>query len=279
MLRSVLLVFFLLLLTACEDTNIPMMTDAAADAVKAITLDDASVSRLARLAAEDADGKHRVAPPDHPYDIRLRRLTAAHGAVEGRNFSYKAYLTKEVNAFALADGSIRVYGGLMDLMNDRELLFVLGHEIGHVVKEHVRKKVVMAYAASAVKKGLAAQENEVGTIAGSLIGAFGEQLVNAQFSQHEERQADSFGVAFLQAVGHDATAAITALHKLADLARQHTFLSSHPDPEARAKRLLQGKVSDEEDSLASQILAFAKEAIRKLLNLIGAIIAWLLSLF
>ena len=32
----------------------------------------------------------------------------------------------------MADGTIRVYSGLMDLMTDDELLFVIGHEMGHV---------------------------------------------------------------------------------------------------------------------------------------------------
>jgi putative metalloprotease len=34
--------------------------------------------------------------------------------------------------FATADGSVRVYSGLMDIMDDNELLAVIGHEIGHV---------------------------------------------------------------------------------------------------------------------------------------------------
>ena len=46
----------------------------------------------------------------------------------------------------MADGTIRIYSGLMDIMDDRELLFVIGHEAGHVVKDHVRRKVQLAYA-------------------------------------------------------------------------------------------------------------------------------------
>jgi putative metalloprotease len=35
-----------------------------------------------------------------------------------------------VNAFATADGTIRIYSGLMEMMTDDELIFVIGHEIG-----------------------------------------------------------------------------------------------------------------------------------------------------
>ncbi len=279
--RQYLYLFLLcVLLASCEDTNLLLMTDAASDAVNAITLSDDDVRKLARQAARDADSRQQVAPPGNPYDARLRRLVAAYAERDGRVFNFKVYLTKDINAFAMADGSIRVYRGLMDLLDDKELLFVIGHEMGHVVKDHSRKKVVLAYAAGAVKKGLASQENQVGQIAGSLVGAFAEQLINAQFSQHEERQADLYGAAFLKAAGHDISSAVSALDKLAALARQHTFLSSHPDPAARAKRLLQGENNedDDQDSLLSSLVAYGKKVVVGLLNLLLALLNWLLSL-
>ena len=35
-----------------------------------------------------------------------------------------------LNAFACADGSVRVFSSLMDIMTDEELLGVIGHEVG-----------------------------------------------------------------------------------------------------------------------------------------------------
>lgn len=187
------------------------MTDAASDAVSAITLTDIEVQKLAKLTIREADARHQVAAPGTPYATRLQSIVTKLGERDGRNFNFKVYLTREINAFAMADGSIRVFSGLMDLMNDRELLFVIGHEMGHVVQDHSRKKMVLAYVASSVKKGLAAQENEIGQIANSLIGSLVEQLTNAQFSQHEERQADRYAAVFLQAEGLDNAAAVSAL--------------------------------------------------------------------
>ncbi|GAB6194482.1 M48 family metalloprotease [Desulfocastanea catecholica] len=43
----------------------------------------------------------------------------------------------------------------MDMMDDGELLFVIGHEVGHVLKDHVRKKIRLSYAGWAVRKGAA----------------------------------------------------------------------------------------------------------------------------
>jgi putative metalloprotease len=236
-----------LILFGCDNTDIGLMADAALDTVKAVTLTNEQVEQISRRAALASDGNHRVAPAGSGYDQRLRRLVAGHAARDGRDFNYKAYLTEVPNAFAMADGSIRVNSGLMDIMTDEEMLFILGHEMGHVVKDHSRKKLLLALSTSALRKGLAAQDNEIGQIAASLLGALSEQLANAQFSQHEERQADSYGVAFLEDIGLDKSAAVSSLHKLAALAGRHTFLSSHPHPEARARRLLAAKSPDTEE--------------------------------
>ncbi|MDK9707260.1 MAG: M48 family metallopeptidase [Desulforhopalus sp.] len=280
MIRTVTLLCSLLLFVSCEDTNVLLMTGAAVDAVNAVTLSDADVRKLALRAAYEADSKHQVAPAGNPYDTRLQRLLVKHSARDSKTFNFKVYLTREVNAFAMADGSIRVFSGLMDRMSDEELLFVIGHEMGHVVKDHSRKKVVLAYTTSAVKKGLAAQNNEVGQIAGSMIGAFAEQLTHAQFSQHEERQADNYGAAFLRTEGHDTAAAVSALEKLAELARQHTFLSSHPDPETRAKRIAQGKWEEDsgKDSALDRVLDYAKRIAIILLQLVRSLVNWLLAM-
>jgi metalloprotease len=205
---------------------------------------------------------------------------AGHHERDGYTFNFKVYLSKEINAFAMADGSIRIHSGLMDLMTDEELLFVIGHEMGHVVMNHSKKKVTMIYAASALKKGLASQDNEIDQIANSVVGTFVEQLTHAQFSQHEERQADQYGAAFLRAEGHDASAAVSALNKLAALARQHTFLSSHPDPEARASRILQGEngESDGEDRILEKIYAFGEKLAISLFDLARSLVNRGLSL-
>lgn len=133
-------VIFTVLLTACEDTNMLMMTSAATDAVKAVTLSEKEVQTLARRASTTVDNQNTIAPPSSTYAKRLERVVADHIIRDGHSFNLKVYLTKTVNAFAMADGTIRVNSGLMDIMNDGELLFVIGHEMGHVVERHSRKK-------------------------------------------------------------------------------------------------------------------------------------------
>lgn len=217
------------------DANLAIQ--AGADSFKAATLDDDEVKRLAKEIAKQSDAEHSVAPADNPYAQRLHRIVGSNDDYDGYAFNYKVYLSPMINAFAMADGTIRIYSGLMDMLDDRELLFVIGHEMGHVVKKHIQKKIMLAYAGSAVRKAIAAQYNQAGEIARSTIGAFTENLLNAQFSQQEERDADDYGVMYMIKYGYDRRPAISTLTKLATLDNDHSFLSSHPAPEDRARRL------------------------------------------
>ena len=232
-----LLACCLLTLPGCENTDLQLATEAGIDAVQAVTLSDRDVQQLAQQASRLSDGKNRLAAPDSKYARRLARLTSQHLETDGFQFTCRVYLSPEINAFAMADGTIRIYSGLMDMMDDGELRFVIGHEMGHVVRKHIRKKLQLAYAASALRKGIASQANTAGTIAASQLGGFTELLVNAQFSQQEEREADDYGAGFLTRQGHGKEDAISALRKLATLGNDHSFLASHPAPGARADRL------------------------------------------
>lgn len=247
-------ILFVLLLTGCEDTNLNLATQAGMDVVRAVTLSEKQVRLLAGKAAGISDRKHRVAGPASAYARRLKRLVPDFNEKTG--FNIKAYIDSQVNAFAMADGSIRIYSGLMARMADGELLFVIGHEMGHVIEKHVRKKMMVALAASALRKGIASQENMAGFIASSALGGFAQDLANAQFSQQEEQAADAFGLEFLKQNGFSARRAVDtaarALEKLAGSSGNHSLLSSHPSPYKRAKRIREAQ-NQEELSLVTRL--------------------------
>ena len=227
----------MLLFQGCDNTDLGLVAGAGIDAVKAVTLSDEDVKIMAIEASKKSDAANTIAPPNSKNAKRLARLVGTGYADQGYQFNFKVYASPTINAFAMADGTIRIYSGLMDMMNDDELIFVVGHEIGHVVKKHIKKKIMLAYAASAVRKGVASQEGIVGGIAASSIGGLLQALLNAQFSQEEERQADDYGILYLKKNTRDIKAAVSALEKLATLGNNHSFLSSHPAPGKRAERL------------------------------------------
>ena len=262
MLRLLVILFCFLFTTGCDNTDMLTAIDGGKDAVKAITLSDKDVLAISSKSTDFLDKKNRLAPPDNKYSIRLNRLINQKFQDGDVAFNHGVYISPEVNAFALADGSIRIYGGLMDMLADGELRFVIGHEMGHVMKRHIREKIRLAYAASAVRKGVASQNNAAGEIARSVFGGFAESLINAQFSQLEEKEADDYGLLFLKKKDFEPRDAVSALKKLAGLSKGHSFLSSHPDPDKRAERLqaqLEGRalsIEENKQNILSRLKVF-----------------------
>ena len=207
---------------------------AAKDAVKAATLSEADAVKLGQEAIVSMDAAQSVAGADNPYTQRLDKLLANH---KSDAYNFKVYLADDVNAFATPDGSIRVYSGLMDLMNDDELLAVLGHEMAHVELKHTLKSLKKAYAVSAARKGVASQSSGAGAIASSELGALGENMLNSSFSRSEETAADDWGLKFLQDNNYNAEGMVTAFEKLAEIDNTGSLLSSHPKTAKRAKRI------------------------------------------
>jgi putative metalloprotease len=95
-----------------------------------------------------------------------------------------------------------------------------------------------------------------------LFGGLAESLMNAQFSQLEEKEADDYGLAFLKREKFDPRDAVSALKKIARLGKGHSFLSSHPDPDKRAERLqaqLEGRalsIEENRQNIISKVNAF-----------------------
>lgn len=212
--------------------------DAVGDAVKGATLSDEDVAKLGAEAALAFDGRNKIAPKSNVYSARVEKLASRLGNHDGLKLNFKVYLDPTVNAFALPDGSIRIYSGLLDKMDDDELLFVIGHEIGHVKHGHSKKRFKTAYLASAARKGAASGGGNAAQLAGSELGGLVEAVVNAQFSQKNELESDGYGFDLLKAKKVDPNASVAALEELAKLGGgKGSILSSHPDPKARAEKL------------------------------------------
>jgi len=265
MLKLLTIILCFSLLLGCENTDVMTAADAGLDAVKALTLSDKDVREIAVKSAQYSDKKQTMAPPENRYARRLNGLVRQQFQDGNLKFNYGVYISPEINAFAMADGTIRVYNGLMDMLDDGELRFVIGHEMGHVMKNHIRKKIQLAYAASAVRKGIASQGSTAGDIARSLIGGLAETLMNAQFSQLEEKEADDYGLGFLKREKVEPKDAVSALRKIAKLGRGHSFLSSHPDPDKRAERLqaqLEGRalsIEENKQNIIARVRAFLEK--------------------
>lgn len=219
--------------------SLDSVLSAGADLAKSATLSDSDVQAMAAESSKALDAQNKIAPKNSAYGKRLAKIVKGLENEDGLKLNFKVYQTPDVNAFAMADGTVRVYSGLLDKMTDDEVRYVIGHEIGHVKLGHTKKALQVAYAASAARKAAAGSGNSVAaSLSQSELGDLGEQLLHAQFSQSQESDADGYSVAFLKRNGYNLQAAPSALRKLAALyGNERSVMASHPAPGDRAAKV------------------------------------------
>ena len=190
------------------------------------------------------DSENKVLPESDPYSQRLAKLTSSIKEVEGIPLNFKVYKTDEINAFACPDGSVRVYTGIMDLLNDNELLGVIGHEVGHVAKHHSRKAMQATLRNSALQDAVSSAGGTVAKLTESQLGALTQTFANAKYSQKQEKEADEYGYQFLVINKVNPWGIVSAFEKMQSLegaAAQSGYItkmfSSHPDTASRIKNM------------------------------------------
>ena len=231
------------LVAGCETTNVNQLLGAGGKAFNAASLSDQEVVSLSNQSCQEMDSQNKVAAANSKYNQRLQRLVKPLSKpLNGQTPNFKVYLVKEINAWAMANGCIRVYAGLMDKMNDDELRGIIGHEMGHVELGHSKKAMQTAYAISVARDLAAASGNQVVTALNqSQLGELGEAFLNAQFSQSQETASDDYAFELLQSRKLNTGGLVTAFEKLAamDGGGASSVMSSHPGSKARAERMQQ----------------------------------------
>ncbi len=227
------------LVVGCAGTNVDGMVGAGTSMFKAASLGDADVKSMSDQACAESDKTNKIAAANSAYGKRLAKIMAGLQSTDISNVNAKVYLTKDVNAWAMANGCVRVYSGLMDMMTDDEVRGVVGHELGHVALGHTKNKMQVAYAAMAARGALAASgSGAVATLSSSQLGELGEQLINAQFSQTQESAADDYSFDVLTKNKANTRGLVTAFQKLAKLdGGKSSMFSSHPGSADRAKHI------------------------------------------
>ena len=236
-----------MIMTSCSSLKIVDQNAAAnagAAALQALTISDAQIKELCTQYMVETDGQNTVLPASNDYTQRLDRIMARFHNISDLNLNYKVYQSNTVNAFASGDGSVRVYSGLMDAMNDDELFAVIGHELGHLKNKDVRDAYRTAYLIVAARYGIAAVNTTAGALSTGFLGDLGQELASNAYSRKQEYEADEASFQFCITNGVDPFAMYHALNVLISLngnsSTQSTvaqMFSTHPDSGKRATRI------------------------------------------
>jgi predicted Zn-dependent protease len=174
----------------------------------------------------------------------------------GRNYTFTVTDQSMVNAFATPDAYIFVTRGILAHFNSEdEMAAVIGHEIGHVVGQHGKRKLSRARLGELL--------GWLGTFATGTSATYGlantlTQASLAGYGREYELEADEYGASWLADAGYDPRGLLDSIQMLRDHddfqrtinnrpAVYHGILGSHPAHEKRIHELVaqsQGQVME-----------------------------------
>jgi predicted Zn-dependent protease len=165
------------------------------------------------------------------------RLIPATGALRpdapGWKWEMHVLSSKEVNAWCMPGGKIAVYTGLIDQMKptDGELAAVMGHEIGHALREHGREQASRDMVEQ-VGVGILGALTGVNT---QLAQTVADVTISLPHSRDQETEADRIGVELMARAGYDPHEAANLWQKMNKLggSQPPQFLSTHPSNDSR----------------------------------------------
>lgn len=146
---------------------------------------------------------------------------------------------RQVNAFCMAGGKMAIFSGLIKKLKptDDELAAIIGHEVSHALREHVREQV-------SAQQGMGAASILAGILFGSQEAMQATSRIlnigyGLKYSRKAEVESDSMGVELAARAGYDPRAAISLWQKMDRIngAGVPEFLSTHPAPKNRIQKL------------------------------------------
>ena len=232
--------------------NLKKAVNAAAKTAKAVTLTDQQMAEYVKESVDWMDKHNPVLPEDNPYTVRLNKLTEGITEADGIPLNFKVYDVIDVNAFACPDGSVRVFSSLMDIMDDDELMGIIGHEIGHVMKHHSKNAFKTQLLSDAMRDAISSTGGKAAALTDSQLGDLGSALINSKFSQKQEKEADDCGYDFLVVNGRNPWGMVMAFEKFRDMEQSsgakssylNKMFSSHPETQDRIKKMSERATKD-----------------------------------
>ncbi len=148
--------------------------------------------------------------------------------------------SSDVNAFAAPGGYIFVTRGLYQLLqNEAELAGVLGHEVGHVIRQHhlkiLQQSKLLDLGSQAIAQNIGGNDKVQG-----LIGS-GAEIVSRSLDKNAEFEADRIAVVLSSRAGYDAFGLPGVLQQIGHFAKDDgdvaLLFKTHPHPDDRLGKL------------------------------------------
>lgn len=176
------------------------------------------------LIIEIESEKQGIRPLPNTHDSFLRakriyeRIRKASHYKDSVNLKFAVYNSDAVNAYATGGGHIAIFKGLMDVMTDDEVAYVIGHELAHNAASHPF-------------------EQGTNLILNKVVGRDLKDGYVESFSSTQEQEADRIGILYTTLAGIDPNSSVSAWAKfITNDYREYAYFRTHPANRERAAR-------------------------------------------
>jgi len=229
---------------AIEDALPDMIADPMTSAVKSASdITRATLISDKEMYEEDAkditkwDINQTVAKDIDQYYIDLQKIMKRIPLPDDLDvkLDVKVYLNPFLYIISKSNGAIRVNSGIIELLEDDEILFLMAHEIAHIANKDHKGSYRKAHSMYALENALNMQGETAGSVANGLLESVTSRMRKSEFQKDEEFEADKYAIGVLKKLGIKKQVAIDTLEELQYL--NAPLLKIHPTGHERVKNI------------------------------------------
>lgn len=233
--------------------NIPMMdemkenmgvasdkNDPASEMVKSASVTDEELNKIAAEDIAKMDKDNDIVKDQYYKD--LLKVMKKIRLPEDVKLDVKVYWSPYLYIFSRSNGAIRVNHGVIDKLDDNELLFVMAHEVGHLLNGDFKKSYRKEHSMYAFEKMLNMGGDSMGGMSNGILASVTSAMRKSRFQKNEEFNADEFAMQVLRENKVPRKAAVDALELLQYL--DAPILKMHPTGHERIKNIKDNYTKD-----------------------------------
>lgn len=198
-----------------------------------------------------------------PVDSILTSICNANG-IDRKEIKLHVIKSDEINAFAFPNKHLVVFTNLVaDCQNEAELAGVMAHELAHIQKHHVMKKLIKEVGLSALISIASGGSSEI-------IRQLAKTISSTAYDRSLESEADLKAIDYLIEAHINPIPFADFLSRLGndegDKPNALTWISTHPDSKARAEKIIEyaaGKKQEHEPVLTKETWDKLKDEVKE----------------
>lgn len=188
-----------------------------------------------KIAGFFEDKINKEKSKNNPYVDSLFNELVSHFPNKDQSFKLHIVDNRTINALALPGGHIVLFQGLIDeVESENELIFILGHELGHINNRDHLKGMGRGLVLVLLSSFLSVDDIALKIISGPI------NATESKFSQKQEIMADRFGLDMLNAFYGHCGGALSFFNRISseeELSKFEYFFSTHPNPQERVNNI------------------------------------------